>query len=709
MMVSFVLGLLIDTDSAAGQRQQQQEQQLTIQECSDGEEPDTWTPSSSMSILSPRSLFRVLYTRPMMNAANATDHATMAISVETPTNGKRGGGQRPSFSPRSVGRDSLRKHLSAPPSPRASLVVCGERWTTARQISQELSALHDGDETASASAIRKESIVPQLDLMASSAITAAVAAAASFSDASSDPDDSPDCPQRDTSVLFDQWFMLNASDTLKQEGEFFHLAFTPQEDRVGQNIMFNGDEHRSIRAASFAKLIEVLARPCAVSERQSLELRDVIFATFTSFTTEDELLNRLGSMFVQCASDSSSDDQITMAANIGDLLAYWPHFYWQQMSLDTRCRLVKFLRVAQSIPQQHGVDFLSKARLVVKRKVLDELHPEKCLSREHVLFPVAQKWEDRLEEIEKQRYENKGGYDSGAESTEGELDSDPEEAYEDQEPEDLEPQFPDGWTSTAPFVFAEWPAMELARQLSLIEEQLFRSIETRELLSGRYTARKMDLDAPNLARNIHHFNALSRYLVKTILDKENLHDRAAVLEHCIEVAEHLAALNNFNTIMAIFGAMHSNSIYRLRDTWDAISDDHRESYEMLEELFSARNKMRTLRDAIDSATEPPVVPYLGLFLSDLSTIDSTNHDFLAATSDERAAEGQLTLINVNKCRLMAKVMRAIQTFQEVCNYSQKYKSVEYLRWHLSEGITQGLPSDDELYDRSCAIESRRRK
>lgn len=75
----------------------------------------------------------------------------------------------------------------------------------------------------------------------------------------------------------------------------------------------------------------------------------------------------------------------------------------------------------------------------------------------------------------------------------------------------------------------------------------------------------------------------------------------------------------------------------------------------LEAMFSPAGSYRSFRDIMKYA-EPPVVPYLGLFQSDLMFLDSGNPDFLGA---------QGNLVNFEKHVRESCVLRTIQKFQSV--------------------------------------------
>lgn len=121
---------------------------------------------------------------------------------------------------------------------------------------------------------------------------------------------------------------------------------------------------------------------------------------------------------------------------------------------------------------------------------------------------------------------------------------------------------------------------------------------------------------------------------------------------------------------------------------------------MLKELFTPANRYGNLRSAINSASEPPVIPYFGIFIGDLEKIESLNNE----TLDEQNQK----LMNFNKKRLCTKMIRTIQTYQSHCNYQEKYKKIDFihngLKHFISPSNESQLWDDDKLFQESTRLE-----
>lgn len=82
----------------------------------------------------------------------------------------------------------------------------------------------------------------------------------------------------------------------------------------------------------------------------------------------------------------------------------------------------------------------------------------------------------------------------------------------------------------------------------------------------------------------------------------------------------LVDMNNLQSAMSILAALQSAAIHRLDRTWSNLSKHQRATYEKLSELFSEASNRQRLRDHMASI-KLPCIPYLGLYLADLTYID----------------------------------------------------------------------------------------
>lgn len=92
-------------------------------------------------------------------------------------------------------------------------------------------------------------------------------------------------------------------------------------------------------------------------------------------------------------------------------------------------------------------------------------------------------------------------------------------------------------------------ALEIARQLTLIEFQLYRRIAASELLGQAWLKTNREAASPNLLALVRRFNLVSLWVSTELLRSSlNTKQRAAIAKHFIAIGHHFKKLNNFNGV-----------------------------------------------------------------------------------------------------------------------------------------------------------------
>ena len=194
-----------------------------------------------------------------------------------------------------------------------------------------------------------------------------------------------------------------------------------------------------------------------------------------------------------------------------------------------------------------------------------------------------------------------------------------------------------------------YTAQAVAEQLTFYDAHYFGQIRPYELLSQRWSRQREQ--SPHVAVLTERFNEVSRWCAALVLAQRSAGARAAVWQRLIAVAECLQRLNNFNSLLAMLAAFNSAAVYRLRATRALLPAPARAWYAAAMRLMNADGAYRHYREALRTA-RTPLLPYLGVALTDLTFIEDGNPDTVGG------------LVNFRKRQLVHGVIADIQLYQQ---------------------------------------------
>ncbi|XP_060905881.1 ral guanine nucleotide dissociation stimulator-like 2 isoform X1 [Labrus mixtus] len=282
---------------------------------------------------------------------------------------------------------------------------------------------------------------------------------------------------------------------------------------------------------------------------------------------------------------------------------------------------------------------------------------------------------------------------------------------------------PTGFTSSTPPNASKFeptsvlgfPAALIAEQLTKIETELFVRLVPYHCLGSLWSQRdKKGREGVcwSVRATIRQFNKLANAVLASCLCPTKLRSqqRARLLEKWIGVAEECRARKNFSSLYAVVSALQSNPIHRLRRTWQETDREAMKRYEELSEIFSDKDNYAQSRELlkeegtskfanidtrlnhrhINRTNAQGTVPYLGIFLTDLTMLDTAVKD--------RLDNGY---INFDKRRREFEVLAQIRLLQSSCKNCVFTADEAFTQWY------QSVPTltEEESYRLSSEIEA----
>uniref|UniRef100_A0A8C6W1B4 RAS protein-specific guanine nucleotide-releasing factor 1 n=1 Tax=Nannospalax galili TaxID=1026970 RepID=A0A8C6W1B4_NANGA len=235
--------------------------------------------------------------------------------------------------------------------------------------------------------------------------------------------------------------------------------------------------------------------------------------------------------------------------------------------------------------------------------------------------------------------------------------------------------------------FENHSALEIAEQLTLLDHLVFKKIPYEEFFGQGWMKVEKNERTPYIMKTTKHFNDISNLIASEIIRNEDINARVSAIEKWVAVADICRCLHNYNAVLEITSSMNRSAIFRLKKTWLKVSKQTKALIDKLQKLVSSEGRFKNLREALKNC-DPPCVPYLGMYLTDLAFIEEGTPNY---TEDG--------LVNFSKMRMISHIIREIRQFQQTAyKIEHQAKVTQYL-------LDQSFVMDEEsLYESSLRIE-----
>ncbi|KAF7727743.1 hypothetical protein EC973_007202 [Apophysomyces ossiformis] len=239
----------------------------------------------------------------------------------------------------------------------------------------------------------------------------------------------------------------------------------------------------------------------------------------------------------------------------------------------------------------------------------------------------------------------------------------------------------------------ETDALELARQLSIMDFKLYSNIRPIECLGKAWSREDAKGKiATNVKQSIDYCNRLTAWVTGSILVHEEAKKRVVIIKYWAQVANRCRMLNNYNTCMAIISAFDNSAVGRLKKTWELVGGRTNQILTGIRKLMGSNRNFTEYREMIHSVN-PPCIPFLGIYLQDLTFIEDGNPDYLKKSNN---------LINFAKQQKAAESIREIKQFQSPpYTFEVVPELQDFIKQHL-----ENSHDVETLYERSLQLEPR---
>lgn len=250
----------------------------------------------------------------------------------------------------------------------------------------------------------------------------------------------------------------------------------------------------------------------------------------------------------------------------------------------------------------------------------------------------------------------------------------------------------------------DFDPMELARQFTLKESQIFCSILPEELLASEWTKKSASM-AVNVRAMSRLSTDLANLVADSILQGEDAKKRATTIKQWIKIANKFLELANYHSLMAIVCSLTQSTIGRMKRTWDLVSNKTKAKLENLKSVVNHDRNYAALRQRLQNHV-PPCVPFVGLYLTDLTFVDAGNQTTRQLPGSSPSQKGK-SVINFDKHMKTAKIISDLQRFQ----IPYRFQEIPELQTWIQDQLVRVRTNDQsdvvkDYYRRSLLLEPR---
>lgn len=198
--------------------------------------------------------------------------------------------------------------------------------------------------------------------------------------------------------------------------------------------------------------------------------------------------------------------------------------------------------------------------------------------------------------------------------------------------------------------------LEIARQLTIIEFNLFSAIRPRELLNQAWKVPKFRQGtrstSPNIMEMLRRFNDIRTKWVPTMIERAPLlKQKVKVLKRFILIAGELLKLNNFHDATAILQGIKLECEIRFHGIWADLPNRFKREFRVMEGIVSSEEQYKAALPNRHSVLHS-CIPILDYHLKKLVAVETLVPSVTG------------NMVNFAKCRYVYRVVSELVQFQQ---------------------------------------------
>ncbi|KAJ2701376.1 Ras guanine nucleotide exchange factor bud5 [Coemansia sp. IMI 209128] len=179
--------------------------------------------------------------------------------------------------------------------------------------------------------------------------------------------------------------------------------------------------------------------------------------------------------------------------------------------------------------------------------------------------------------------------------------------------------------------------VDVACQLTIIESSCYCQIMPFELLNKEFS-RGHCSHAVNVRQMTRWCTQITRWASLMILSGPTPERRCRVLKYFIQLGIQLLALKNYDAVMAVKAAIFCAAVMRLKQTWSLLPKKFNILCKRLHDAMDPDHNYANYR-AILRRSQPPLLPFLGLYLTDLTFLEEGNPTYRRYEEPDESLRG----------------------------------------------------------------------